>query len=179
MISKYAYLRVLCFFLKNPTKEVYIKELSRILKISSQTSKNSLDTFHKKKILNLDKKGRTHFYKLENDSYFVRHLKTTYILSKMNSISFEFTEEIISVAIYGSYASGEFDEKSDFDLLIISSEKKDYPQIYKKIEDNFHVSVSPLVLTPFEWQEISQGNEEFYIEVIKDHILVFGSELIV
>lgn len=103
---------------------MYVKELSRILKISSHTSKSALDTFRKRKILNLTKKGRTHFYRLENDSYFVRNLKKVHILSKMNTISFTFPEEIISVAIYGSYASGEFDERSDFDLLIISSEKK-------------------------------------------------------
>lgn len=177
MLEKYAHFRVLCFFLENPTQEVYVKELSRILKISSHTSKSALDTFHKRKILNLTKKGRTHFYRLENDSYFVKNLKKVHILSKINTISFTFPEEIISVAIYGSYASGEFDERSDFDLLIISSEKKDYPQVSKKIEDTLHVPVSPLVLTPFEWQELSREDTEFYMEVIKDQVLLYGSEL--
>jgi predicted nucleotidyltransferase len=179
MLPKYAYFRVLCYFLENPTKEVYVRELSRILKISPYTSNNALKTFHKENLLELNKKGRAHFYKLKNDSYFVKHLKVTYILSKINSISFKFSNEIVSIAIYGSYASGEFDEKSDLDLLIISSEKKDYPEIYKKIEDKLRISVSPLVLTPFEWQELSKKDKEFYIEVLKNYILIYGSELVV
>ena len=35
-------------------------------------------------------------------------------------------ETIISLALYGSFASGENDEKSDFDLLVISNQKKDF-----------------------------------------------------
>lgn len=179
MLSKYSYDKVLCFFLENPTREVYVRELSRILKISPYTSDNALNTFHKENILNLNKKGRTHFYKLRNDAYLVKHLKTTHILFKINSIPFKFGHEIISIAVYGSYASGEFDERSDFDLLVLSSEKKEYPQVYKKIEDKLHVHVSPLVLTPFEWEELSKKDEEFYIEVIKNHVLLYGSELVV
>lgn len=179
MLSKYADVKVLCFFLENPTREVYIRELSTLLTISPFTSNNALKAFHRENILTLNKRGNIHFYKLKNDSYFVKKLKIAYILSKINSISFEFFDEIVSVAIYGSYATGEYDEKSDFDLLLLSPEKKEYPELYKKIEDHLHVLVSPLVLTPFEWQEISKKDTEFYIEVIKDHILLYGSELVV
>lgn len=179
MLSKYAELRVLSYFLENPTKDVYVRELSRVLHISPSTSNNALETFHEKNILKFHEKGRAHFYSLNNDSFLVKQLKITYILSKMNSIPFEFAEEIVSIAVYGSYASGEFDEKSDLDLLIISQEKREYPQIYRKIADNLKVTVSSLVLTPFEWQELSRENKEFYIEVIKDHVLLYGAELVV
>jgi hypothetical protein len=179
MLSKYAYDKVLCFFLENPTREVYVRELSRILKISPYTSDNALNRFYEENILKCTKKGRAHFYRLRNDSYSVKYLKTAHVLFKINSIPFRFSNEIISIAVYGSYASGEFDEKSDFDLLILSSEKKDYPQICKKIEDKMHVHVPPLVLTLFEWEELSKKDEEFYIEVIKNHVLIYGSELVV
>ena len=179
MLSKYADIKVLCFFLENPSREVYVRELSALLGVSPFTSNNALKAFHEKNLLNLNERGNMHFYKLRNNSFLVKKLKITYILSKLNSISFEFTEEIVSVAMYGSYASGEYDEKSDFDLLILSSEKNEYPKIYKKIEDTLNVSVSPLVLTPFEWQELSRENPEFYIEVMRDHILLHRSELVV
>jgi DNA-binding MarR family transcriptional regulator len=56
MLSKYADVRVLRFFLENPTKEVYVRELSTLLNISPYTSSNALKTFYKENILNLNKR---------------------------------------------------------------------------------------------------------------------------
>jgi len=89
-LSKYADIKVLCFFLENPTREVYVRELSTLLEVSPFTSNSALKAFHEKNLLNLNERGNMHSYKLKNDSYFVKKLKITYILSKLPKLILEF-----------------------------------------------------------------------------------------
>ena len=81
-----------------------------------------------------------------------------------------------SLILYGSYAKGENDEKSDIDLLAISSsmKKRDIPLL-----DLLGRDTSLSIFTPAEWKEQAKKNKAFYIDVITEGIVLFGTRPVV
>ncbi len=85
---------------------------------------------------------------------------------------------MISLAVYGSYASGNFDEKSDIDLLLISFKSKShFLNLIQNIEKYLSKEVNYEVFNLSKWQKIKKENEPFYQEIMRNHILLTGSEL--
>lgn len=84
---------------------------------------------------------------------------------------------IISVALYGSAASGTFNDASDLDILIIGEadhvDKDKILSIQEKIG-------KPIQLTVIPWHRFERKKKEgdpFIKSVLENHILLFGAEL--
>lgn len=84
---------------------------------------------------------------------------------------------ILSVALYGSAASGTFNDKSDLDILIIGEadqvDKDKILSIQEKIG-------KPIQLTVIPWHRFERKKKEgdpFVKSVLENHILLFGAEL--
>jgi len=89
----------------------------------------------------------------------------------------ELAPNAISLAVYGSTASGNFDEKSDIDVLIIGTEQDvDYtlvPEIETKVGHELQVTVIPY----YEWESRKENGDLFVLSVLAKHILFEGAEL--
>jgi predicted nucleotidyltransferase len=175
--------KVLTYFLSHPSTSIYVKQLSRELKISPSGTNRTLKLLAKSKILFKEEKGKAHYYFLNNEPVFVKFLKVSYFLAKIEEWKIEEKfnnqdEYLISLAVYGSYASGSFDEKSDIDLLLISSKSKEhFLDLIQNIEKYSNKEVNFEVFNLSKWQKIKKENEPFYQEIIRNHILLTGSEL--
>ncbi|WP_292616948.1 nucleotidyltransferase domain-containing protein [Methanocalculus sp. MSAO_Arc1] len=84
---------------------------------------------------------------------------------------------IISVALYGSAASGTFNDTSDLDILVIGEvdhvDKDKILSIQEKIG-------RPIQLTVIPWYRFERKKKEgdpFVQSVLENHILLFGAEL--
>lgn len=170
---------VLEYFLKNPTDRIHIKHLSRILKISPRTAEVYLKLYRDKGILKSERIGNILRFYLNNENPLVKSLKRTYFLMVLNGFDIErFLKEngIISFCIYGSFASGEYSEESDIDILIISPRKKIDLRELKFLEEVFDAELDIQIFTPGEWRKISKINKEFYEEV-KSNYIVYGADI--
>jgi len=176
--KKYKGFEVLAYFLENPTQEIHIKELARILKISPATSKNFCDLFAKEKILLSEKKSNSIFFKLNNEDSYVLELKRFYAINKFkDKIDTSSLDGIFNIAIYGSYSSGKYTEKSDVDLLIIAR-KKDVDissvlDFQKKIKKEINVTK----MTLEEWNKLKDKKDVFAQEVLNNNFPLFGEKL--
>lgn len=83
---------------------------------------------------------------------------------------------IISLALYGSYADGSFDEKSDVDILAITTSKQEVllPAIHN-LEDKVGKEVNVTTFKLFEWRKMADQGDEVYNNLINLHILLYGS----
>lgn len=84
---------------------------------------------------------------------------------------------VMSVALYGSAASGTFSDASDLDILVIGEadhvDKDTILAIQKKIG-------RPIQLTVIPWYRFERKKKEgdpFVQSVLENHILLFGAEL--
>lgn len=174
-------LSVLELFIKNPYERYYLREASRILEISPMTVKRSLDFLVEEKLLIKEKFKNQILYKANMKSSAFKYMKTAYNLAWLEEKGIvDFLKEkltgLSSLVLYGSYAKGENDDKSDVDLLAISasSKKRDISLL-----DLLGKETSLTIFTPAEWKEQAKKNKAFYIDVITEGIILFGTRPVV
>lgn len=169
--------KVLEFFLK-ANKEVYVKELARKLKISSQTANYYLKFYKKVGVLLERKEGNLLLYSLTN-SPLVRQLKVFYILDMILPFALNFCKDnnITDLVLYGSHASGTYDSKSDIDLLVISQQKNLKLNEIKKLERETDKEVKIQVFSLGQWRNLKRRGDRFAKSLLSNHILLYGAEI--
>jgi predicted nucleotidyltransferase len=83
---------------------------------------------------------------------------------------------VISILLFGSYAKGENDNESDVDILVISlSKNTPIAELAKLLKRD----VNLISFTPAQWSRQSKTNKAFYLDVILDGIVLFGTKPVV
>jgi len=178
VLKKYQGINVLIFFLDNPTLEIHIKGVSRRLKVSPATAKRFCDLYSDKKILISEKKSNSIFFKLNNSDKYVIELKKIYVITKIKDNWKDLSDENIkSVAVYGSSVSGEYSEKSDIDLLVLSRKKEVNTSFILKFQKKMKKEINLVKITYMEWQKLKQKKDAFAQEILTNHFLIQGEKL--
>lgn len=168
-------------FFQEAEKELYVKELAREIEIGSGSASRACKELKKEGMLKSQEKGKALFYSLKNDEPLVRRLKSAWFISKLMKFRDCWEDaENQSVVLYGSRASGEFISRSDVDILVISNVKKiDIEKRFEKLKEKFGYKLTLVVLSLAEWSKMAKNRDRFYIEVLTNHVLLFGSSLVV
>ena len=168
--------KILKYFLDNPTSQIHINKLSRQLEVSPQTANRYLEMYANDGILKKKKAANASFYSLANSLPNVKKLKQFYSLALLTEV--KFVENILkenpetkSILLYGSHVTGEYDEKSDLDILIISPNEKKPMKSIKLLKQDVTLSVYSLV----GWRKASY---EFKESVAKNHVVLYGTGLV-
>ncbi len=175
--------KVLNYFLEHPSISIYVKQLSRELKISPSGTNRALKLLEEAKILFKDEKGKAHYYYLNNNLPFIKFLKVAHFLAVIENWKIEekfknWDENLISLALYGSYTTGEYDERSDIDLLLITLKSKKYfLPLVQDMERYLNREVSLEVFNLTKWRKLKRENTTFHKEIMSNYILLMGSEL--
>jgi len=174
---------VLEFFLTHPNTKIHLKGLVRTLRISPRTALIYLKTLKKDKILREEKVGNMTIFSLNNELYHVKALKKAHFLLTLNELGFPnvFLKEnagVISFALYGSYADGNYDEKSDVDFLVIKRESVN-KSTFRRVEERTKKDVLVTCVPPAEWRKKAEERDPFYLNVARNHVLLYGADLVV
>ena len=176
--KKYVGWVVLKHFLEHPTEQFYIKQLSRILDISPRSAQVYCSEYEKSKILISKAVANAKMFKLNNELPSVQALKKFYFLEILHEFDLAKKVEIpglISLALYGSYASGTYDEKSDIDFLVISNEKIQRTE-FVKLQKKLGKTVQVTEVTLAEWIQMKK-KDPFVARVLSNHVLLSGGML--
>lgn len=177
-LRKYQAINVLSYFLENPNLEIHIKELARKLKISPATSKRFCDLLSKEKILIFEKKGNSIFFKLDNENSYVKELKRIFSLTHIReNWKNVFMDGIVSIAVYGSFSSGDYSEDSDLDILIISRKKNLDSSFILDFQKKIKKEVNLAKMTYIEWEKLKNQEDNFVQEILKNHFVIQGDKL--
>lgn len=183
LFKKYVQWKILAHFMENPNTSFHIKQLARELGVSPASVSSAVKSFEKDGLLSKEEKGLAHIYRLNPDNSMVAPLKKAYgiafVLSSEPREKFlEIDPNIISLALFGSYADGSFDEKSDVDFLIVTPTKKEMLiKAVKRLEEELQKEVSISVFKLSEWRTMAKKGDAFYKRIVENHILLYGSGL--
>jgi predicted nucleotidyltransferase len=162
-----------------------ITEIAKELKISKSVVFKTINLLRDENILISFTKGKNKLYKLNEDNYFVRELiKKIFeleerVTDKVKNILFKRFKRIktLSVILYGSFLTPNFDFKSDIDLMVIVKDKN---KVKKEIE-NVTKFFSDKGLTLFvdvieisEFKKLYGIKEPLIINVIKNGVVLYG-----
>ena len=115
-------------FFENPSREFYLREISKLIKIPKTTVQRKLIDLKNKELINKLKTKPYPRYRANTDNFYYKYYKKNRIIEnlyKSNLIEFLIKETNPStIILFGSCAKGEYDAKSDIDLFLASNEFK-------------------------------------------------------
>jgi len=157
--------KVLNLIADNPYRKFYLREIARILNISTSSAKKAIDRI---KQLNLVKEEKLANLRIIYGNMYEKLLKQLKITRNIEFIKtlINKLEPSISIVLYGSFAKGENDPLSDIDLLVITNKKKDL-----EIHEYKGHRTQIIKLTPAQWARIKKDNPALASEIKKGILL--------
>lgn len=164
------------FFLTNPYKEVYIRELAKKLKISPFATKKYADILVKERLILEERRANLRYLKANISNLFYKHLKISYNMRQLlKSGIIDFLKNnianITSIVLFGSLAKGEDNKESDIDILIIGKQK--YIDL-DSFENKLNKEITLHFFSWSEWNEKAKEDHPFYYEIINHGIPLYG-----
>ena len=183
LFEKYVDWKILTHLIENSSRSFYVKEMARLLNVSPGSVSTAAKKFKAWGLVTKEEKGQTHLYKLANDVVIVKELKKIHFLIKLQELDFverlvDEDEGIISQALYGSFATGDYDEQSDIDMLIISAAKTSLVKLIEDFEKDLKRTLNIEIFSPGQWARLKEREKPFYNNMMREHILIYGGELI-
>jgi predicted nucleotidyltransferase len=168
LLTKKTAMKILEFFMDNPSKEFYNSEIRKKLKIAKASSIKWLRVMTEYEYISKRTSGRMILYRLKTDNFLMKELKRLKLISflipefkKMNEVE---------IYLYGSGARGEDKEESDIDLLVIGKTSDELIELIGNIEKKLNRRVKISSFSQLEWSKISRKDPAFYERVEKDKV---------
>lgn len=160
-------------------KEEYINvsQLAQRIGISKSQASKAMKDLLKSGIVVVEKISNSHFYSLKEGHLVDQIRKIIGLDMIMNSAIIDtmlnIDPEIISIILYGSFARGDYDYKSDIDLIVISSSanSKNIGNIGPL--EGFDVNI--ITFTPGSDGMLKKKDRAFHDQVIRDRISLYRS----
>lgn len=190
--------RILNIFLKNPFKEIHLREIARLSKVSLNNVDNSMRLFVKDDMFKRRKVSNMVFFKpnLENEAllkifeylelekkkeFYDKNKKIARLLQKYTQDIVNLSNKKIQlVVLFGSVARGEWNKNSDIDILVVISGKdREVTTVLNKAKTDVGplLEISPISTTTEKFVEGFGKKTEFYNELWKDRVVLYNEFL--
>lgn len=116
---------LLTLFLLNPGKKYYVRELSRIIHIDISPLRKELSNLESIGLLKSERVGNQKHYRVDEAFFLFEDLQKLVLktegIAKTLTDKFADSKTIDVLFVYGSFAAGKANEKSDIDLFIVGN----------------------------------------------------------
>ena len=181
--SHIAILRVL----NQITQGISGRELARRAAINDRTCRLALGRLEQLGLVENLGTGKVKLFRLNRKNYFAKTVLPSLFVGEVSflgSLIEKLQEALIDkckwACIYGSVAKKMDVEFSDLDMLIIVKDEKEIENLQDKMTElissiisGFGLSLSPVILTDFQWRKGKQF-QELKKNIIQDHIPIVG-----
>lgn len=172
------HLKVISLFTSGYNKNLYIREVNRLLNISPRTAQLILNSLESKGVLESIFRGKIKSYFLRKNSTSKNYLilaesyKTTLFMDK-NPLVGEIIEKILPLIsgiglIFGSYAKGTQNKESDLDIFVIGYIENNK---IREISKTYQIEIN-LVVYPLEKYKSVINKDILVKEVLENHIAI-------
>ena len=172
------HLKALDYFFDEPFQEVYLRELARRVDLSVFSVKTAVDDLVEGGLLVERRVGRLRYLRANMENLFFRFLKIAFNVKKIldcGIVGFlkEHVPALSSVVLFGSWAKGENDKKSDVDILVIGQRPVEFD--VSGFEARLGGGLELIIMRWSEWRKKAKDDRAFYLEVIADGVLLYGN----
>lgn len=167
---------VLKLLFLNPTKEFHLNDIARRTDITPPAVSKEISKLVKTGLVRRRSQGNLTLYSINKDSIIFDEMKRIFLKYEIFSemLSKELAKEQITYAlIYGSFAKGTEQEKSDIDLLVIGDVAEDYLlRVIPKIEHNTGREINFILWTEKEFKEKAKDKIPLIREIINTPVIM-------
>ncbi|MFQ5405855.1 MAG: nucleotidyltransferase domain-containing protein [Candidatus Micrarchaeia archaeon] len=157
-LAKKSAFTLFAFFCNHSSEKLHSKQAAEKTNMSYGAAFKALRTLEKERLLEKKEIGRTLAYSLKDNAEtqtFKAFLNIAHVKKALNELQKPPVEKII---LYGSRATGENTEKSDYDIIAITKDKKKTLEKTGKTQPLFSTSI----FTPLEWERTKRTDPSFY-----------------
>lgn len=175
-------LQVLSLFTNDFSREYYIREVEKLLKISPRTAQLILEDLEDKGIIESKTKGKIKTYKIKLSEFtkkylvFVEQYKAIAFLENnlmIKEIVEKITPNIKGIGIiFGSYVKGIGKKESDLDIFVAGNYNKEE---IKRVSKNLGIELS-VKCYPIKTFEKNINKDLLLKEILKNHIVFVNVE---
>ena len=157
-------------FISAKDGELYERQIADGASISAASANSILKMFSKNGLLKQAKKGKMLFYKRNDDNPVLRQFKVFTSINSLMPVIGRIAPICSRIVLFGSCATGRNGEKSDIDLLVISSAKE-------KIRNELASApaIKAIVLDSNEYSQLNRNDKPLY-DRINSGIELYGGE---
>src|SRR3989344_1879118 len=160
--------KILELVFKKPTTRFHVREIARLTGLNPNPVAKIAGNLRKEKLVQIEKKKHVvEIYANAVDESFIKKKRVFNFMKVYESGIVDFLVKIfdpVSVSLMGSFSRGEDVERSDIDIVVVSSKKNERADL-EKFEEYFGRNIHLLVI---DYKEMS---EEFYINFINGFVL--------
>jgi len=173
----------LIFYLKDPDKTLYLREIAKILEKEPRSIKTSLDALVKEGILKDERKANLRYFKLNKDHPVYEEIKK--IISKTMGIENHLKKMIDSIPgvdyafIFGSIVKNKEYSESDIDLMIIGTEIDQDNLIIKvtKVEEELKREINFHIYNKNEVIKQLKNDNDFLVRIFHEDKIILKGDL--
>ena len=169
-------LKILRYFLVNPYKEVYLRELAKLVKLSPFAVKKYIEMLLKERLVQEERRANLRFFRANTSNPFYKQLKVSFSVNSIVKSGLietlkEHIPSVTSIVLFGSLAKGEGTEESDVDMLVIG--KPTHPNL-SSFEKKLGREINLHVFSWSGWNKKGKEDAPFYYELISYGVSLYG-----
>jgi predicted nucleotidyltransferase len=190
--------KILEVFLKDPFKDIHLREIARLSKSSLANVDSSMRLFVKNDMFKRSEMAHFTFFKpnLENDdtikifeflelerrkAFYAKNKNIARLLKKYTDTIIDLSNKRIQlVVLFGSVARGEWTKGSDIDILAVVPDKEnDIVDILNKAKTDVSplLEIRPINTTTKKFIDGYKAKTEFYDNLWRDRIVLYNEFL--
>ncbi len=181
--SKIKILRMLC---KSPEREFCLSDIAKGTDSSIGTAYPAVKNLVSFRIVSMRQLGKTKIYKINKSSLFypmISDLLTVQEKSAFDKVVSGFfrrlgTKNLKALILFGSVGRGDFTEKSDIDVLLISDDteelRKRVDELAEEFLEEYDVDIMPVYFTENEFKERKERFDKFVMNVLNEGKIYFS-----
>ncbi len=165
-------------FLSDYDKRIYGRSISKKLKRNQKTISNTLKRLEKENILKFSQEGKNKYYFLNKfNQNLIEIIKLIEITRKLRFLSrYKKFRELFNkleqktqgiLIIFGSYAKGTANDRSDMDLFVVGKIKE-----VEDLENTYNIKINLIKSDKYKFDK----KEHIIEEIIKNHVILKGVE---
>jgi len=165
--------KILALFLLSPDRKFYVRELARKIGGNINSVRRELQKLESIGLLKSERVGNLKYYVVDKKMPIYQELKSIFLktegLGKVIKENLSGLGEVKLAFIYGSFARGEEQLKSDIDLMIVGEvdEKKLIPLI-RKLEERLSREINYTLFSPREFESRVKKKDPFVSNVLRE-----------
>lgn len=169
MLQKYNTYRIVTIFFEQPTRAFQLRELARVSKLSTTAVKSALLDLIKENLITKRTVKKYHFYEANRGDKNYKFFKKFHNLELLkNSGLIKYIEKKLNypeaIVLFGSAARGEDVERSDIDLFILTTVKKELS--LDKFEKKLKRPIKTIIMDKKDFDLAKKKNPELINNVI-------------
>ncbi|MBU0705630.1 nucleotidyltransferase domain-containing protein [Patescibacteria group bacterium] len=164
---------LLTYFFLHVTSEHHLHEIARIIGADPGNLDKKLKALTKQGLFQVKKRGNQSLYSL-NPSFFLFNeykgiVNKTYGIEHQIKQALQKVPGIKKAFIFGSYASGKFDEYSDIDLLVVG--EQDGLELSKAISDVERKAGREINIVEIDSKEFAKPKKPFINQILTEKMI--------